>query len=114
MGKFFNVEVKPTILASKLATVYGSGDVVFDWHAIDVPKGASKLMGVTAIMRQKHGTAGNEIPFQLVYAKSININSMVHTIKNIKTIGLTFLLSHESDFKSASQRDVIFFSISTS
>ena len=72
MGKFFNVEVKPTILASKLATVYGSGDVVFDWHAIDVPKGASKLMGVTAIMRQKHGTAGNEIPFQLVYAKSIN------------------------------------------
>ena len=72
MGKFFNVEVKPTILASKLATVYGSGDGVFDWHAIDVPKGASKLMGVTAIMRQKHGTAGNEIPFQLVYAKSIN------------------------------------------
>ena len=72
MGKYFNVVVKPTILASKLATVYGSGDVVFDWHAVDVPKGASKLMGVTAIMRQKHGTAANEIPFQLVYAKSIN------------------------------------------
>jgi len=73
MGKYFNVVVKPTITASKLATVYGSsGDVVFDWHAVDVPKGASKLMGVTAVIRQKHGTAGNEHAFQLVYGKSIN------------------------------------------
>tara|TARA_R110000772_G_C13177454_1_gene427687 strand:- start:30 stop:851 length:822 start_codon:yes stop_codon:yes gene_type:complete len=72
VNKYFNVVVKPTILASKLAIVYGSGDVVFDWHAVDVPKGASKLVGVTAIMRQKHGTAGNEHPFQLVYGKSIN------------------------------------------
>jgi len=72
INKYFNVEVKPTILASQLAAhAYGSGDVVFDWHAVDVPKGASKLVGVTAIMRQKHGTAGNEFPFQLVYAKSI-------------------------------------------
>ena len=72
INKYFNVVVKPTILASKLAVVYGSGDVVFDWHAVDVPKGASKLIGATAIMRQKHGTAGNEHPFHLVYGKSIN------------------------------------------
>jgi len=71
VNKYFNVEVKPTIQASKLVTVYGGGDVVFDWHAIDIPKGASRLVGVTAILRQKHGTAGNEFPFQLVYAKSI-------------------------------------------
>ena len=72
MGKYFNVTVKPTILASKLAVVYGSGDVVFDWHAVDIPKGASKLVGVTAILRKKHGTVSNEHPFSLVYAKSIN------------------------------------------
>jgi len=75
MGKYFNVTVKPTILASRQAVnsgVYGSGDVVFDWHAVDVPKGASKLIGVTAIIKQKHGTLGNEQPFALVYAKSIN------------------------------------------
>jgi len=72
VNKYFNVVVKPTILASKLATVYGSGDVVFDWHAIDVPKGASKLIGVTAIIRKKHGTDSNEHPFHLVYGKSIN------------------------------------------
>ena len=72
VNKYFNVVVKPTILASKLATVYASGDLVFDWHAIDVPKGASKLTGVTAILRQKHGTVTNEFPFHLVYGKSIN------------------------------------------
>ena len=73
VNKYFNVTVKPTILASQLAAhAYSAGDVVFDWHAVDVPKGASKLIGVTAIMRQKHGTAGNEHPFQLVYGKSIN------------------------------------------
>ena len=72
MGKYFNVTVKPTILASKLATVYSSGDIVFDWHAVDIPKGASRLIGVTAIIRQKHGTATNEHPFMLVYGKSIN------------------------------------------
>ena len=71
VNKYFNVEVKPTIQASKLATVYGSGDVVFDWHAIDVPKGASRLVGVTAILRQKHGVTGQEFKFHLVYAKSI-------------------------------------------
>ncbi len=72
MGKYFNVTVKPTILASKLAVVYSAGDIVFDWHAVDVPKGASKLIGATAIIRKKHGTATNEYAFQLVYAKSIN------------------------------------------
>ena len=72
MGKYFNVIVKPTIEASKLATAYSSGDVVFDWHPVDIPKGASRLIGVTAIIRKKDGTATNEHPFQLVYAKSIN------------------------------------------
>jgi len=72
ISKYFNVVVKPTILASKLAVVYGGSDVIFDWHAIDVPKGASKLMGVTAVLRKKHGTASNEHGFHLVYGKSIN------------------------------------------
>jgi len=72
MGKYFNVIVKPTIQASKLASAYSSGDVVFDWHPVDIPKGASRLIGVTAIIRKKDGTATNEHPFQLVYAKSIN------------------------------------------
>jgi len=75
VNKYFNVTVKPTIKASEQAAnsgVYASGDVVFDWHAVDVPKGASKLIGVTAILRQKHGTVWNEQQFQLIYGKSIN------------------------------------------
>ena len=31
----------------------------------------------------------------------MNINSIVHTIKNINVIGRTFFESHESDFKSS-------------
>jgi hypothetical protein len=74
-NKYFNVVVKPTITASLQAAnsgVYASGDVVFDWHGVDVPKGASRLVGITAVIRQKHGTAANEFPFQLIYGKSIN------------------------------------------
>jgi len=70
--RYFNVIVKPTILASKLAVVYGNQDILFDWHAVDVPRGASRLIGVTAILRQKHGTAGNELPFDILYAKTLN------------------------------------------
>ena len=72
---YFNTVVKPTIPASEQAAnsgVYTNQDVVFDWHAVDIPKGAAKLLGVTAIMRQKHGTAGQECAFDLIYAKSIN------------------------------------------
>ena len=72
VSKYFNIEIKPTILASLLKTVYGSGDVVFDWEAFDIPKGASKLIGVTAVIRKKHGTLTNEYPFMLVYAKTFN------------------------------------------
>ena len=78
MGKFFNVTVKPTIPASEQATssgVYGAQDVVFDWHAVDMPKGAARLIGVTAIFRQKHGTQFNEFAFDLIYAKSINTSA---------------------------------------
>jgi len=75
MGKYFTLEVKPKITASQQAAnsgVYADGDVVFDWQAIDIPKGANRLVGATAVIRQKHGTAGNEQPFMLLYAKTLN------------------------------------------
>tara|TARA_R100000664_G_C2738859_1_gene127713 strand:+ start:186 stop:1028 length:843 start_codon:yes stop_codon:yes gene_type:complete len=72
---YFNTIVKPTIKASEQAAnsgVYTTQDVVFDWHAVDIPRGAAKLLGATAIFRQKHGNAGQEFAFDLIYAKSIN------------------------------------------
>ena len=72
-GKYFNVTVKPEIAASlQHAAAFGTGDLVFDWTAFDVPRGANKLTGVTALIRKENGTSANEFGFFLLYAKSIN------------------------------------------
>ena len=72
-SKYFTVEVKPTIAASKQALgAYSQADLLFDWHPFDIPKGAAKLVGVTAIVRQTNGSGANNLPFHLYYAKSID------------------------------------------
>ena len=72
-SKYFAVTVKPTIAASIQAeAAYSQADVLFDWHAFDIPKGAAKLVGVTALVRQTNGTGANVLPFHVYYAKSID------------------------------------------
>tara|TARA_R110001606_G_scaffold80499_1_gene185742 strand:- start:457 stop:1209 length:753 start_codon:yes stop_codon:yes gene_type:complete len=72
-SKYFAVTVKPTIAASIQAeAAYSQADVLFDWHAFDIPKGAAKLVGVTALVRQTNGTGANLLPFHVYYAKSID------------------------------------------
>jgi len=75
MGKYFTVEVKPTIAASKqAAATFATADVVFDWTAFDVPKGTNKLIDAVVVSR---GTDGSRQDFQLDYhfAKSRNGNA---------------------------------------
>ncbi len=72
MGKYFTVEVKPTIAASKQNTAaFAANDVVFDWTAFDVPKGTNKLIDAVVLMR---GTAGarQEAQIDYYFAKSRN------------------------------------------
>jgi len=72
-SKYFALTVKPTIAASKQALgAYAQADVLFDWHAFDIPKGAARLVGVTALVRQTDGSGANILPFHLYYAKSID------------------------------------------
>ena len=72
-SKYFALTVKPIIAASKQALgAYGQADVLFDWHAFDIPKGAARLVGVTALVRQTDGSGANILPFHLYYAKSID------------------------------------------
>ena len=69
---YFTVEVKPTIAASKQALGAFSGkDVLFDWTSFDVPKGASKLIDVTLVVRGTDGTY-QEKDTVLFFAKSKN------------------------------------------
>ena len=73
MGKYFNVTVKPEILVAKQDDeAFGNGDLVFDWTPFDVPKGANRLLDVTALIRKKHGILANEYGFFLLFARSIN------------------------------------------
>ena len=73
MGKYFNVTVKPEILVAKQDDeAWANGDVVFDWTPFDVPKGANRLLDVTALIRKKNGIYANEYGFFLLYARSIN------------------------------------------
>jgi hypothetical protein len=58
MGKYFTVEVKPTIAASKQhAGAIVAGDVLFDWTSFEIPRGGAMLRGITITSRPK-GDAG--------------------------------------------------------
>ena len=72
MGKFFNITVKPTITASIQHTaVFDDQDLLFDWTAFNVPKGASKLINVTALIRGTDG-ARQAFAMNLYFAKTLN------------------------------------------
>jgi len=73
-GKYFTVEVKPvmTPVTAGLTTTFGDGDVLFDWKSFQIPRGASKLIGVTAEIRPKgdSGSTVNKFPLELLFAKT--------------------------------------------
>tara|TARA_R110001606_G_scaffold394348_1_gene565173 strand:+ start:52 stop:831 length:780 start_codon:yes stop_codon:yes gene_type:complete len=72
MGKYFSVEVKPPIEVAALA----GGDIttaqiLFDWHGFDIPKGASRLAGITVRYTGKNGVDYTPTDFELFWAKTI-------------------------------------------
>ena len=86
-GTYFNAEgklinrkkgrvkanVRPEIPASKQnAGVFADASILWNWTAFQVPKGSSKLISVTAIIRGKNGVAEGAVPIDLFFARSIN------------------------------------------
>ena len=70
MGKYFQVEVKPVIdVAALAAGNITEGEVLFDWASFDIPKGAAKLIGITALYRGKNGADYTPTDFELFFAK---------------------------------------------
>jgi hypothetical protein len=71
MSKFFTVTVKPTIAASKQALgAFSDNDVLFDWTAFDVPRGACRLINTTIFSRGADGTPPSH-QVHMYFAKSI-------------------------------------------
>ena len=73
MGKYFTVEVIPTIAASTQVQ-YTADDVLFDWTSFQVPRGANKLISATIVMRGTDGgdQDGTKADIDLIFAKSID------------------------------------------
>jgi len=72
VNKYFTTEVKPTTTASLQAgSTMGNGDVLSDWTAFNIPRGAAKLVGVTVLLRGTNG-ARQEKSIDIYFAKDVN------------------------------------------
>ena len=77
MGKFFTVEVKPTVTASKQHLGgFTAGDVLFDWTEFEIPKGSANLIGATVLVRPKGDAAptANAKAMSLLISKSNTVS----------------------------------------
>jgi hypothetical protein len=83
MGKFFTVDVSPDIVAGDISTIQAANkahvdldanDIIFDWTAVDVPKGGCMLRSITAIVNAEDGAygSGSLTSYHLIFAKSVN------------------------------------------
>ena len=73
MGKYFTVEVKPTIAASKQHIgAFQGGDLLFDWTEFEIPKGTARLVNATLLIRPKGDSSpnANDKATSLVFSKS--------------------------------------------
>ena len=76
MGKYFQIEVKPTTdVAALAAGNYNGNDVMADWIGFDIPKGPARLIGITARYTGKNGVDYTPTDFAIYWAKSINGNA---------------------------------------
>ena len=75
MGKFFTISVKPHIPALPAGQhgAFGDNEVLFDWHAFDIPKGASKLINATIEIRPRPDTTATmqQLDFEMYMAKTL-------------------------------------------
>ena len=76
-SKYFTVEVKPTIAASKQAlAAFADGDLLFDWTSFQIPRGPAKLVNATIISKSADG-AVNSHALNLYFAKTRQGNAPV-------------------------------------
>ena len=74
-SKFFTVDVKPTIAASKQhAGAFAAGDVLFDWTAVQIPKGSALLRSVTALPKGDATPTANTFGFDLLFSSTDTVS----------------------------------------
>ena len=72
INKYFTITIKPTMLPSlQHVGTFAAGAILFDWTSFDIPKGASKLIDVTVLLRGTNGVR-QERAIDFYFAKTIN------------------------------------------
>ena len=71
-SKFHLARFKPAFNGAQHATAYTAGDVLFDWHALEIPRGGCAIRSVTAIVQGTNGAAANDKNMSLIFAKSVD------------------------------------------
>jgi len=71
MGKYSLVTIRPTV-SHLFHAASGGADVLWDWHAFEIPKGACLVKSISGTVIGIDGAAGGEQDFKLWFAKSIN------------------------------------------
>ena len=77
MGRFFTVEKKIEVAASKQhAAKFVQGDVIADWQPIQIPKGSCILRSLTFMVRPKGDAAPtpNSFPYDIVFSKTNTVS----------------------------------------
>ena len=75
MGKYFQVEVKPTISVTALASGnIANEEILFDWFGFDIPKGSARLIGMTIQYKGKNAVDYPPTDFEIFWAKSYRGN----------------------------------------
>jgi len=54
--------LKVSVLGSLQHAAFAAGDVVFDWVSIDIPRGTSRILGATSILRSRGNDAATAQP----------------------------------------------------
>jgi len=79
MGKYFNVDVAPDCIAGDVSDNngtddIGAGDIIFNWTAVDVPKGGSAIVSISAVVNAEDGAygSGSLTDYEFMFAKSVD------------------------------------------
>ena len=71
-SKFHLARFKPAMNGTANGSNTTAGDVLFNWHALEIPRGGCAVRSVSAIIAGTDGAAANDKNFSLVFAKSVD------------------------------------------
>tara|TARA_R100001369_G_C3267001_1_gene159299 strand:- start:37 stop:798 length:762 start_codon:yes stop_codon:yes gene_type:complete len=72
MNSKYNLTTLRPVVSHLFHAASGGADVIFDWHAFEIPKGTCVVKHVSGTVIGVDGAAGNDDDFKLYFAKSIN------------------------------------------